>query len=113
MEYEDFTYENIHNETNIRRKELDEKRKENIKIIAEDYKKYLILKIRVASSSGKYEIIINEKDLSNRVVDCDWTIFRDVMEYLESFFKERGFTYTKKYHPNKIDKKLEIEISWR
>ena len=37
MEYENFTYENIHNETNIRRKELNREREENIKRITEKY----------------------------------------------------------------------------
>ena len=113
MEYEDFTYKNIHNETNIRIKELDREREENIKRITEEYKKHLIFKIRIASSSGKYELIVKEKDFADKVVDFDWFIFTSVMENLESFFKERGFTYIKKYYADITNRIVFVEISWR
>lgn len=113
MEYEDFTYENIHNETNIRRKELDIKKEKNIKRITEKYKKHLILKIRIASSSGKYELIVKEKDFANKVADFDWLIFTSVMENLESFFKERGFAYIKKYYADVTNRIVFVEISWK
>lgn len=71
------------------------------------------MKIRIASSSGKYELIVKEKDFANKVADFDWLIFTSVMENLESFFKERGFAYIKKYYADVTNRIVFVEISWK